>query len=130
MAALVSGAMAGQQLFDRGGFFTADGVIHATFAGFHALPTVNGAPYSADVVVEQKGQSGPPQRVARDSEGRVRIERAMLPSGEAVPTLIQIFDPIAGFDYILDDQNKVAHRIAVLPGMVRDEGGSGDARPV
>jgi hypothetical protein len=53
-----------------------------------------------------------------------------LPSGEPVPTLIQIFDPVAGFDYILDEQNKVAHRVAVLASMVRDESGSGDARPV
>jgi hypothetical protein len=129
MSALITCAVSGQQLFDRGGFFTdPDGVVHATFASFHGLPPVPGAPYSADVVVEHAGQSAPSQHVARDSEGRVRIERSMLPSGEGVPTLVQIFDPVAGFDYILDDQNKVAHRIAVRTVRQDSPGGSEDAR--
>ncbi len=116
-AALASATM-GQQLFDRGGFFTGpDGVLHATLAGFHGLPPVTGAPYSADTVVEHAdathiAQQNTTQHVARDSQGRVRIEGKMTPTA---PKLVQIFDPVAGFDYILDDQNKVAHRIAVLP---------------
>jgi len=130
MCGLLACALSGQQLFDQSGFFTADGVIHATFTGFHALPSVTGAPYSADVVVGHAGQTTPSQHVARDSEGRVRVERPMLPSGEAVPRLVQIFDPVAGFDYILDDQNKVAHRVAVRRGDLRGEslGGNDDAR--
>jgi hypothetical protein len=120
--------MAAQQLFDVGGSFTdPDGVFHATFSGFRGLPAVTGAPYSADTVVDATQQSGRTQHIARDSKGRVRIEQPMspAPSGVTVPTLVQIFDPVGGFDYILDNQNKVAHRIAVQTPAANEIGPGG-----
>jgi hypothetical protein len=58
----------------------------------------------------------PTQKIWRDSQGRVRIEQALGGGGMAnsthkVPTLVQIEDPVAGYIYILDDINKVAHRV-------------------
>ena len=49
----------------------------------------------------------------RDSAGRTRSEQSFgipgRPDSDA-PRMIQITDPVAGFQYTLDGQNKVAHR--------------------
>jgi hypothetical protein len=53
-------------------------------------------------------------RVFRDAQGRIRSE-AYLGGGpkpeRGVPTLVEIQDPVAGFICIMDDVNRVAHRI-------------------
>ncbi len=87
-----------------------------------AMTSVIGAPYSADQVGEYTqtladGTSTTKSAVIghffRDSQGRTRIERAY----KAAPIwLTQIFDPVGGFGYVLDEQNKVAHRMALQTG--------------
>jgi len=50
----------------------------------------------------------------RDSLGRTRGERPMFyPSGDPNIRLVQIVDPIAGHQFVIDAVNKVAHRIKV-----------------
>ena len=84
-----------------------------------AAPIVTASPYSADEVQEYispDGTSGPRSSVighfARDAEGRSRMERAYRP---ASIWLTEIFDPVAGVAYLLDDQKKVAHRMPLPP---------------
>jgi hypothetical protein len=52
----------------------------------------------------------------RDSQGRVRMERSFVLGNsnlKNVPTLVEINDPVSGYTYIMDDVNRVAHRIAL-----------------
>jgi hypothetical protein len=108
----------------RGGSFSGS----ATFGpgpGF-APPAVTGAPYSGEEVNEslkiltdgtritQKQPMG--RKVWRDDHGRTRSERpfAMGPQQTSpVPVIIEITDPVAGYKYTLDTQEKVAHRQAL-----------------
>ena len=87
-----------------------------------------GAPYSAKRVSEQVmvGSDGTrftnsydQETIYRDSQGRTRTERqtAMSRQNFESPLIVEISDPVAGFDYILDTQHKVAHRVqhATIP---------------
>jgi len=87
-------------------------------------PAVTGAPYSAEETQEhtQTLNDGthitqPVMRRAiyRDSLGRTRDERPVMMALRAgappAPTLVEIEDPVAGVQYTLDTQNKIAHRI-------------------
>ena len=82
--------------------------------------TMKGAPYTADTLVEgtqtladgnriHRKTTG---RVYRDGEGRSRREEDR-PNGT---TSISIVDPIGGFSYSLDTQNKIAWRTPVGVG--------------
>jgi hypothetical protein len=87
---------------------------------------VIGAPFSAERVSEhvQIGSDGTrftlrnsQETMYRDSQGRTRTERpAMLGPGpqlSGVPVIVEIQDPVAHIGYVLDPQNKVAHRVAL-----------------
>lgn len=75
---------------------------------------MSGAPYCAEVTTDhvqtladgthitQKTQS---TKTCRDSQGRIRRETS--PGGVQV---VEISDPVSGFRYLLDVQNRVAHR--------------------
>jgi len=87
------------------------------------LQQVTGAPYSARPVNESvttlangthlTRQAPSDSVVYRDSQGRVRTERPMFPNAPTAPvTLIYIDDPVAGYRYLLDRDNQVAHRMA------------------
>lgn len=59
----------------------------------------------------------------RDSGGRTRTEQSAYPprpAGQPAPpddfTVVEIRDPVAGFQYILDPVTHVAHRMAFQPG--------------
>jgi hypothetical protein len=140
-------ALNGQQIFTNSSVNFNNGEIRATFSNLNANPgtVVAGAPYSADRVTEHIQtladgthirQQNSTEHIARDSEGRTRIERSLLngSASQGAPsiTLIQIFDPVAGAGYILDDQNKVAHRVTLhpveLPEARPSAGGSGIVR--
>ena len=98
----------------------------ASFPPAHLIgPTVAGAPYSGEEVNENVHiladgtritQKNMMRKVWRDSEGRIRTERplGMGPNETSMPLIIEIMDPIAGFQYTLDTQKKVTHR-QVLP---------------
>ena len=63
------------------------------------------------------------QMTYRDSTGRTRTDAAMAPMPMSAPAaanikphimrLPEISDPVAGFRYVLDDTNRIAHRIAI-----------------
>jgi hypothetical protein len=82
---------------------------------------VTGAPYSADQLQEYTPTSPGdlvPARItivghyARDSQGRTRTSLAMKP---APYWLTEIFDPVAGAAFLLDEDAKIAHRMPVQP---------------
>ncbi len=88
-------------------------------------PVVTGAPYSATEVTEHTQTLADGTHITqkprttlmfRDSQGRTRTERPMFGGpygGDGGPTMIQIQDPVAGFQYTLDQQDHVAHRVAL-----------------
>ena len=93
------------------------------------------APYSADQILEHVQtlangtkirQPTTVQRVFRDSDGRTRMERPYsLRPGDPTPMLVEIFDPVAGFSYVLDTQNKIAHRTGLQSSPFRGVGAIG-----
>jgi hypothetical protein len=78
---------------------------------------IKGAPYSAETLVEASQQLADGNRinrkttgrVYRDGEGRTRREEDR-PNGTAT---ISITDPVAGYSYSLDAQNKIAWRTPI-----------------
>ncbi len=109
-----------------------------TFGGGMAFmgPVVTAAPYSATEVVEHTQtladgthitQKPRTTLIFRDSQGRTRTEaqRFYDANGDG-PIIIQIQDPVTGVQYTLDQQNHVAHRIA----LTRPGGGTGSAGAV
>ena len=86
-------------------------------------PAVTGAPYSADQVWEQVKTLADGTRVSedpsvrhvlRDSQGRTRTGRPLysIRDPKTAISVVEIRDPVDGFYYILDEQNKIAHRFA------------------
>jgi hypothetical protein len=58
------------------------------------------------------------RRIWRDSQGRTCSERPLFPHSNDggdpfLMSIIEITDPVAGFQYVLDPQNKIAHRTAL-----------------
>jgi hypothetical protein len=88
---------------------------------------VKGAPFCATVTTEHTQLFADGNRIhttdssalCRDTEGRTRREADLNLLGAApqtsAPKLITIDDPVAGFRYLLDTDNKVAHKMALLP---------------
>jgi hypothetical protein len=86
---------------------------------FAARPVV-GAPYYGEHISEHVQtlangahitRTNENLKTWRDSEGRTRTERlALMPGG---PQIIQIADPVAGYNYVLDTEKKIVHRGAV-----------------
>src|SRR5258708_29644702 len=116
------------------------GVHDATivFGPPRAMPSVTGAAFSADEVLDQtktlpdgahRTQSSVIGHLFRDSQGRTRVEQVW----KAAPIwTTEIFDPVEGFAYILDEQHKVAHRMAIQqsqPQPVAIGQGAGLSRP-
>jgi len=111
-----------------------DGVMHGS-ATFRATPSsrvVTNAPYSGQEVSESKQtlidgtnitrQMPRGAKTYRDSQGRVRTEgnrMGGMVDANGDPLIIQISDPVAGFMYVLDNVNHVAHRVAVAPAAER-----------
>jgi len=97
-------------------------------------PVVTGAPYSGQQTRNNTSTlpNGTHTSVTssdpltyRDSKGRLRTEQPAYrnePSDRpARPdnfTIVEIQDPVAGFQYILDPVTRVAHRMAFKPGMI------------
>jgi hypothetical protein len=93
------------------------------------LAPVKGAPFCATVTTEHTQSFADGNRIhttdtssmCRDSEGRTRREAGLnlLGAGaqKAAPKLITIVDPVAGVRYLLDGENKIAHKAALpAPG--------------
>ena len=93
---------------------------------------VKGAPYSAQIVTEHTQTLADGNTISqkqtglmyRDSEGRTRREQALgpigpLPAGPNPPQLVFITDPVAGVSYVLNAENKTAHKVPLAPGMAQ-----------
>lgn len=88
-------------------------------------PAVKGAPFCATVATEHTQSFADGNRIhtidnsllCRDSEGRTRREAGLnlLGAGTQTPAgkLITITDPVSGVRYMLDSDNKVAHKMAL-----------------
>jgi hypothetical protein len=94
---------------------------------------IAGAPYSGHTSsqnvrtlangVHLKTQSNDQPMTYRDSVGRTRTDSAMSPVPSIAPAAVnvmphmmrlpEITDPVAGFRYVLDDANRIAHRIPI-----------------
>lgn len=109
-----------------------DGQVTAIYGPARYALVVTGAPYSADQLQEYAppgdaslSRSGIIGHFARDSQGRTRRSLAFKP---APYWLTEIFDPVAGIAILLDDQAKVAHRMAVQPVPVPDQQAAANSR--
>jgi len=92
-----------------------------------AKKVLRGAPYSAEQVTEvlqtladgtHINQFRPPVKMYRDSLGRTRSERLINegdPRPQDVPVVVEINDVVAGYRYVMDPVNQVAHRSAIPP---------------
>ena len=96
---------------------------------------VKGAPFCAAVSTEHTQSFADGNRIhtaensniCRDSDGRTRRDAGLnlLGAGpqSAAPKLITILDPVAGVRYMLDSENKVAHKMTLPPpGSAPDRG--------
>jgi len=89
------------------------------------IEPAKGAPFCATVTTDHTQTFADGNRIhtsenspfCRDSEGRTRREATLNMLGAAPeassPKLITIVDPVAGFRYMLDSQNKIAHRASI-----------------
>jgi hypothetical protein len=117
----------------------------ARFLGAEAgMPgrVVKNAPYSADIVTETTQtltdgnhiRQSSTAKVYRDTEGRTRREQSLnalggLAPSSNLPQVVFINDPVAGFNYALNPQNRTATRSAwARPG--RDGQAQGSSQPM
>jgi hypothetical protein len=111
------------------------------FEGLHAGKVVKGAPFSATASSEttQKLQDGTTinrttsSTVYRDSQGRIRREVTLsgfgpLQASGKPHTMITIGDPVAGVHYMLDPEQKVAHKMTRPNGGKHGDGTNGNAQ--
>jgi len=112
------------------GGFTASATFNPAFR--MGLPALTGAPYCADEISEfqqtlndgtQILQTTRDRHVCRDTAGRTRNERSLFngarPGNVATNiTVVEILDPVAGVQYTLDTQHKIAHRVTIGTGSV------------
>jgi hypothetical protein len=115
---VLAGAASGQQ-FSASAIRVQKHEVSGIWGPPRAVAIVTGAPYSADDLQEYNppdGSSAPRSGVighyARDSKGRIWKSEAFKP---APVWLTEIFDPLAGVAYLLDEQSKVAYEMALPP---------------
>jgi hypothetical protein len=107
----------------NGEFKTTFSVNIVSPAVYTALP---GRPFSAEELSQQKQKladgssvtrSSPSTFYYRDSSGRTRTERPLTVLGQvkasAIPSIPEIFDPVSGYCYFLDEINRLTYRIAI-----------------
>ena len=93
---------------------------------------VTGAPYSAQQVDEHTQTLADGTNIVqqprtvmmyRDGQGRTRTERPGLfgPNQQSGPVVIEIKDPVAGYQYILDSEAHVAHRVVLTKPNVANQ---------
>jgi hypothetical protein len=84
-----------------------------------ATPIVAGAPVFYEHVIERPVKAFLLERMHRDFAGRTRTERPIvevrpgLPS-EDPPVIVEIYDPVLGFCYTLEQSRHIAHRVKVI----------------
>lgn len=137
VAGIANSASAGQDCSGYGSGSHGDGnqmVYNFHFGSCFATPVVIDAPYSGHNS-SQSGRTLPDgthltqpmmgqPMIYRDALGRTRTERQPLgptilqyagPAASATqPVVAEINDPVAGYHYVLDPVNRVAHRVRVV----------------
>ena len=99
---------------------------HGPEMGLHWGKVVTGAPYSADVsnqMVQTLADGNTITRtssghVARDSQGRMYSQETLtggMFGANGTKTITFIFDPVPGYSYVLNPENKTATRRPFLP---------------
>lgn len=115
-------------------------LLHAEFGMSNKV--VQGAPYSAEAVTQftqtlpdgDHIQRTTTASVARDSQGRTRVDRSLSAVGAlsaargAQARAIVIHDPVAGMSYALDPSSKTARSMAIPAARVRPNAATGNAR--
>jgi hypothetical protein len=101
-------------------------------AGPGSRTPVTGAPYSATETVQRQQNLANGNQIVtkdqsvvyRDGQGRIRTEQTITPAastGKPAYTIVTIFDPVAGYQYILDSSTMIARQLTLPP--------AGGARP-
>jgi hypothetical protein len=144
-ATAASGQTTPTRLRSGGGSISGTGTYSATAnlgpAPAVLPPAITGAPYSGEEVTESSQtltdgtrltRKIPQQRVYRDGLGRTRVECPILqpppgallrrPAVEVDP-IVSITDPVAGVQYVLDMQHRVAYRSSVRTSPPVEGGG-------
>lgn len=122
--------------FARDSVSTTSGPAFSAQAHFSGPPpslgrSVTGAPYSAEETNERVQtladgthitQPMSSTKVYRDSSGRTRTERSLMPgrmvrqrAAQDIPVIVEITDPVEHVRYTLDTVNKVAHKQIMAP---------------
>src|ERR1700682_5649258 len=89
---------------------------------------VTGAPYSAEQVRTRTQtlsdgahikETLPSRLMFRDSQGRRRMESWILASSDGEPGIhiVEIRDFVTGYEYTLDTENRIAHRVRMPPNI-------------
>jgi hypothetical protein len=104
------------------------------FGGPHGSKTVTGAPFTASAVSESKRTLADGTKISqkvqstlyRDAQGRVRKETTLptigpLAASGTPKSLVFIRDPVAGTGYLLDANNKIAHKLPQRPQKAADD---------
>jgi hypothetical protein len=116
-------------------------LLHAEFGFSNKM--VTGAPYSAQAVTQftqtlstgDHIQRSTTASIARDSQGRTRMDRSLATVGALSATAgghdraIMIHDPVAGVSYALDPVSHTARSTQIPAARTRQAGGNADARP-
>jgi len=141
--ALAQASNSGPVVISNGGFGLSPMPLKPGVATIHLeektdAEPVKGAPFCATVITEHTQTFADGNRIhtsdnsslCRDAEGRTRREAMLNLMGAAAQTdaskMITIADPIAGFRYMLDSENKIAHKMP-LRAEVRMPGPRGSA---
>lgn len=114
------------------------------FVSSAPIPTqvVKGAPYSLEANIDTTQTLADGNRIShhsvvhmyRDSEGRTRREETFASIGPWAaagppPTLVTIQDPVAGVDYLLDSEHKIASRVPSLAPVLKASGSDQGSAP-
>jgi hypothetical protein len=129
LLALSSLSASGQAMIGFSSSFSQRDGVYSGSANFQVSPDpepLANAPYSGELVMEfsQTLADGThitrptvrQEKTWRDSQGRVRTERLMFGGrrdNDGPALIAEVSDPVAGYIYVLDNVNKVAHRVRI-----------------
>jgi len=112
------------------------------FGGSHGGKVVTGAPFTATAVGESNRTLADGTKIShkvqstiyRDAQGRVRKETTLAAIGPLAASgmpksLVFIHDPVAGTGYILDTNQKIAHKLPQHPQKSADAGAADSDTP-
>jgi hypothetical protein len=146
-AVLLIGALRAQEVIYRrvgpGPMMGEDIGFIAIEGGLGGGKTVTGAPFSATISTQTIQVLADGNRIvrsttgtfARDAQGRTRRDITLpaigpwATSGQAPPHAIDINDPVAGAQYILEPNRRIAHQLKERPRKDHKHGEKGRERP-